>query len=88
MLFSVVAIIFSIVSFFHPWFFIGSIIAIVLAVGEYILELTHADLFDSPAIGVSAIVLGIAALVLTIISIIVGLGNVGSSGRLLIEALI
>ena len=87
MLFSLIAIILSIVTFFHPWFFIGSSIAIVCAVVEYILELTHADLFDSPAIGVSTVVLGIIALVLAVIALIVGLNNIGGgggSGRLLL----
>lgn len=73
MIFSVVTIVFAIISFFHPWFFIGAIIAIVLAVAEYILELTHASLFDSAAIAVSSISLGVIALGLAIASIIVSL---------------
>ena len=74
----VISIILSIISFFHPWFFIGVCIALVLGAVEYILELTHADIFDSAAIGASVIVLGVGALILGVIAIIVALNKINS----------
>lgn len=78
MIFCIVTIVFSIISFFQPWFFIGTIVAIVLAAGEYILELTHAEIFSSGAIAISSIALGILALALAIASIIVSLKTINA----------
>ena len=89
MIFAIVAIIFSIISFFQPWFFIAAAISLVLSAGEYIFELAHGEAFDSAATIISVVVVGILALTLTVISIIVSLKAINNPdhGQLLIDVL-
>lgn len=81
MILAVLTIVFSIISFFQPWFFIGSIVCLVLAVGEYIFEVLQADLFDNAALVITSVILGIAALALGIISLICGLNSINNASE-------
>lgn len=89
MICAVITIILAIISFFHPWFFIPTIVLMVLCVAEFIVESITSDLLSSPAVGVGAGILGVAALILTVISLIVSLKalNGGDGGNNLLTVL-
>ena len=70
---SVLTIIFAVISFFHPWFFIGSTACLILAVVEFIVEITVSEMFVNEILSKVAIVLGACALVIGIVALIVAL---------------
>ena len=72
MLFLFITIVFGIISFSSRWFMIGAVVSMVLAIVEFILELSvfQAPIFENTILAVCTVILGAAALILTIISII------------------
>ena len=82
MIFSIITIILSILSFnTNPWFCVATILTIILAIAEYIAEVIFAGgILEIPPLLFTAIALFVVALLLMIISLCVSMPLITGDG--------